>query len=87
MLNQIIFTNALRLQIKFELKTIYKKSKLIVLKLYEIMYLLVLLNITSLEKKPSPRKYSFKLNKYLFITNFSLFRNVSYFYTNKSLII
>ena len=51
----------------------FTKSDL--LKFYEQIYLLVSLNITSLEEESTPGKYPFKLHKYLFITNFRLVRN------------
>ena len=48
---------------------------MIVLKLYEQIYLLTLLNITSLEEDSTLGNYLCKIHKYFFMTNFRLVRN------------
>ena len=50
---------------------------MIVLKLYEQIYLLTLLNITSLEEDSTLGNYLCKIHKYFFMTNFRLVRNSS----------
>ena len=73
-LNHIRFTNSLRFNITSQLKKVYIKN-MIELKYYEEIYLLISLKITSLEEESTPGKYSCKIHRYLFITNFILVQN------------